>query len=281
MRFSLALGPSLVLVLASCGGTVVFEEDGGEGGASGNTTGSPTVGGGSPTSSVASTGQVATVVGTTSPAVSVTSSDGSGICGTNVTLLDGTEDTCLGDACCDFFSSCAANGTAACQACLDAGGGFECDDALKCSRDAACYAGFEECQSGLETGDPGVDQCLVDFCCFDAMVCTQAGADLEGCYQCFEQGGGPRCNGLFVCAEDNCDGGGGGGPGDGICDTGLSTSDPRIDQCLGDFCCDTLHECLDGGQDACLECLNNGKGGPLCDQTIACFQESCGFDSAG
>jgi hypothetical protein len=277
MRAPFALASS-VLVLAACGGTVVFEEDGGEGGAP--TTSNVSGVGGSPETTSVSSADVA-VVGTTASAVNATSSDGSGICGTNVTLLDGTEDTCLGDACCDFFSSCAANGAAACQACLDAGGGFECEDALKCSREAACWAGVDECQSGLQTGDPGVDQCLVDFCCFDSLVCTQAGADVQGCWECVEQGGGTRCDGLFRCAENSCDGGGGGGgPDGGICDTGYSTSDPGIDQCLTGSCCGPFLDCLDDGEPECIDCLNDG-GGPQCEETAACFQEACGFDADG
>ncbi len=276
------LAPLVAALLAGgCGGTVVFEEDGGEGGQGPTTsitssTGNATANGGSgPVSS--SSGPTSGVVTSTTQAVSVSSGGSGGICGSGVTLFSGTEDACLGDACCFEASSCESTfGADVCQACLDAGDGFECIEILKCARESGCWSGFEECQSGIRTGDPELDECLVEECCFDMLVCTQSGADVEACFACFEQGGGPRCDGAMRCVQDNCNGGRP-PPDEGICDTGLSTGDGGVDQCLGDFCCGELHGCLDGGEEACIECLNSG-GGPLCDETISCFDLNCGFD---
>ena len=111
---------------------------------------------------------------------------------------------------------------------------------------------------------------LGDFCCSEFRDCTTFGQDVDACWACLEQGGGPLCDPALACFQESpC----AQGPGQGICDTGLTTDDPRLDACLGENCCEELNDCLDNEQ-ACFQCFENG-GGPICDPFIGCANESC------
>lgn len=268
---------------AGCGGTVVFEEDGGDGGSS-STNGSPSSsttssatngqGGGSATSS--GTGGVsATTVGPGS-SVSVSSGGGgTGICGSGVSLFDGSRDACVGDSCCDLFQQCSLDGSdpAGCDVCIDQGGGPRCADALRCVRESGCFQGLELCAAGLTFGDPAIDECLLGNCCLEGLLCTQGGVDPNGCVDCVDAGGGPRCNDLLLCADQQ-----GCFVATGICDSGLTTQDPRVDQCLGRNCCPEFVDCTAAGQQECLDCFAEGAG-PLCDAALACAEENCAFEN--
>lgn len=315
-RFAVAgLAGALIVTSAACGGTVVFEEDGGDGG---NVGGSPV------TSTTVTTGPGpgqggASSVSVVTTTVGPSSSTGIQECGS---LLDELGfgpacNDCMEASCCAQLQACDV-GTE-CHDCIF--GGAECTDAGLAALDALfsqCYPqncqpicegtpcgpddffcnsgecisqewvcdGFNDCadgsdefcqggicDSGLATGDPQMDQCLGDFCCFEFEQCTEFGQNVDACWACLEQGGGPLCDPALACFEQSpCSGG---GPGDGICDSGLSTGDPEADECLSQTCCDEFNQCTQFGADpqSCVDCFNNG-GGPLCDPAIQCFESS-------
>ncbi len=62
-----------------------------------------------------------------------------GVCESGLTSNDAEDDLCLTDACCDAFTACTAGASDvdACIACIDAGGGALCDEALDCAA-ASC-----------------------------------------------------------------------------------------------------------------------------------------------
>ena len=97
-------------------------------------------------------------------------------------------------------------------------------------------------------------------------------ARYDACFNCLQNGGGPRCNQAIDCAQNS---GCLGGEQNGICDTGITAQDPEIDQCLSDNCCGGLFTCLDFGQDACFDCFNDPDHGEICDEFIACSCDAC------
>jgi hypothetical protein len=83
-------------------------------------------------------------------------------------------------------------------------------------------------------------------------------------------GGGRSCNhpddcGGMPCVEGTCS------PGGGICESGQTTEDPGVDECLSLNCCAELEACTYGFSDfeGCNECLGKG-GGPRCSGYAAC-----------
>lgn len=315
------LAGALSLALAACGGTVVFEEDGGDGGGGGSVTTASS----SPTTSTGPDQGGGTPVSVTTVGPTTTTSTGVQECGG---LLDEIGfppacNDCMEASCCAQLQACDV-GTE-CHACIFGDGpcssagqaaldalfnqcypqncqaicegtpcgpddffcgsgecipqGWVCDGFGDCAdgSDEFCQGGI--CDSGLATGEPQLDQCLGDFCCFEFEQCTQFAQDVESCWACLEAGGGPLCDDALSCfGQSPCSGG---GPGD-ICGTGLGTGDPQIDGCLSELCCDEFQACTQGGADpnTCAECFNAG-GGPLCDAAIACTEQSGCFEGGG
>jgi hypothetical protein len=150
-----------------------------------------------------------------------------------------------------------------------------CDGFFDCSdgEDEFCFEGI--CDSGLDTGNEDLNQCLGQVCCFEFELCTDFGGDVDGCLECLQNGGGPQCNEALECAQfSGCFEGGGD---DDICDSGLATDDPQTNECLTNNCCDGLFFCLEFGQDACLDCLSDPEGGEICDEFIGCACGACDF----
>lgn len=133
-----------------------------------------------------------------------------GICHTSFSTSDEQLDRCIGDACCDEYVACGEAGGATCRACFENGGGSVCDAALACQ---ALACGYDSCSRGVTSGSADVDICRAVYCCADLVECNQAGEDSEGCMDCLDEGGGPRCDDLLACdaANDCTDGGAGGG----------------------------------------------------------------------
>ncbi len=240
-----------VLVGVGCGGTVIFEEDGGQGGEG---AGSSTLNG--PTTSVANGGNGPTTsIGTTAPATvgpgpGPTASTGPGGCGTLFEEFGfGAEcNACMDAACCDELLACDV-GTE-CYTCIFEG---TCTDAANVALNTLfgdCYP--QNCQSICEE-QPFCNK--EDFFCNDG-ACISQFQVCDGVFDCFE--------GEDEFCEDN-----------GICGSGATTFDFELDQCLGDFCCDAFQECTDFGNDpdGCNQCLEN-QGGPQCDAAIGCAFES-------
>jgi hypothetical protein len=58
-----------------------------------------------------------------------------------------------------------------------------------------------------------------------------------------------------------------------LCGSGVwNPDDPDLSVCLADACCAEFMACTSEGSDIrpCLECLDSERGGPLCDDAIAC-----------
>jgi len=244
-----------VLAGVGCGGTVVFEEDGGEGGegAGTSTLNGPTTsaanGGGNPVSS--------TAIGTTAPATvgpgpGPTTSTGPGGCGTLFEEFGfGAEcNACMDAACCAELLACDV-GTE-CYDCIFSG---NCTDAADVALNALfgqCYP--QNCQAICKE-QPFCNK--EDFFCNDG-TCISQFQVCDGTFDCLE--------GEDEFCEDN-----------GICGSGATMFDFELDQCLGDFCCDAFQECTDFGADidGCNACLEDG-GGFQCDEAIDCaFQSPC------
>jgi hypothetical protein len=125
------------------------------------------------------------------------------------------------------------------------------------------------CDSGSTAGDPIVDACLDERCCDAFATCSENGADVPGCIDCLNAGGGARCDAFLACAAP-CEG--------EICDSGLAMSD-AIDytDCLSANCCSEFEYCTDFGADpdACIACEEAG-GGELCDAELNCATTYCG-----
>lgn len=156
---------------------------------------------------------------------------------------------------------------------------FQCFDGqcipggLVCDGEFDCFDGEDEfceedgiCGTGLFTGNDGFDQCLGDACCSEFEACTDFGEDIGGCVDCFNQLGGPECDGAIECnLNSGCS---------SICGTGIPTVSPLVDACLTGSCCNSWFSCLDGGTEECIDCVNSG-GGPLCEEFVDCACGAC------
>lgn len=238
-----------LLASVGCGGTVVFEEDGGEGGAgAGNAQSGPTSTSSATSSSTANggSGPVTTIATTVGPGPGPSTSTGPGGCGSLFEQFGFSDEcnACMDSACCAELLACDV-GTE-CYVCIFEG---TCTDAAYAAIDAlfsVCYP--NNCQFLCEQEQCGPD----DFQCFDGS-CIPFSWVCDGRFDCFE-------------GEDEqfCEG-------DGICGSGVTVFDQQADACLGDFCCAEFQDCSSGGQDpdSCNQCLQNG-GGRLCDAAIEC-----------
>jgi hypothetical protein len=298
-----------------CGGTVVFEEDGGEGGAGSSQNGpisSSTV-----TSANGGNGPVSTVGTTVGPSTST----GITGCGSFLESFGAFSGDCIGcmdaNCCtqqlqCDVGTECydcyfgSGNCTDAaiaaseelfsgcypvCQSICEqqpCGNDFQCFDGTcipfdwVCDGFPDCFEGEDEfcedsgiCGTGVTVFDQEADACLGEFCCDPFLACSSFGEDPESCQQCLENGGGELCNDAIDCAI--------GSPCFGeqqsfpICG-GLSVGDEDVADCLNRSCCAELENCSGGpdGSDGCAQCFETG--GPLCDPVIDCYFTSCDFE---
>lgn len=130
-----------------------------------------------------------------------------GVCDSGIYYQSAEVTACLGDACCDEYRVCTSNGTQVqeCIDCFNAGGGSRCDAAMACAEASGCFDGLGTgiCDSGLSSGDDAVDACLSDVCCEDFSACTLGGTDIQGCLDCFDAGGGPRCDAASTCYDSS------------------------------------------------------------------------------
>jgi hypothetical protein len=65
----------------------------------------------------------------------------------------------------------------------------------------------------------------------------------------------------------------------GICDSGVTNTDPDVTFCLSVYCCFEFNECtLDGSDvEGCLSCLQ-GDGEEFCYSAISCAYVYCGVE---
>lgn len=133
------------------------------------------------------------------------------ICDSNIGYIDDNGqfdpalNTCVSNACCDEFMACSDDGVNAdaCLACLEAGGGQRCNAAIACSNTSGCFEGI--CNTSLQSEDSTYDACLDDNCCSEFAACygNATPAEVALCNQCLEDGGGPLCDPLIQCIDDN------------------------------------------------------------------------------
>jgi hypothetical protein len=213
----------VVIAIAACGGTVVFEEDGGSDGGGGTNpvqvgptgTTSASTSFSSPASSGvngSTGGPTSTGVGPTVAAVS-TSSGGGGCEGG--LFVDPELDACSQAFCCFEMAACMADPTS----CFDPSGRLDPaqpnGDALHVCLVGAGCAGFDGviCDSGLglDPSDPELletARCLSESCCEEFNFCTDGGSSeesLQACIECFNDGGtGDRCRPAIDCGNVNC-----------------------------------------------------------------------------
>ncbi len=175
-------------------------------------------------SSVASTYSAAMAVSTygvgpTGPATST--GTGGADCG-DLILADPACEDCALSACCVELGACALGtpcgdlalciASCADQACIDQcysdlPGGVAELDALEGCLAAQCGSECGEssiCDSGLTMSNAACDTCLGTICCAEFESCTQNGADLQPCIDCFDAGGGPLCDAAIACFDANC-----------------------------------------------------------------------------
>jgi hypothetical protein len=193
---------------------------------------------------------------------------------------------CGSDHCCPEMQVCEADFTL----CFDQDTG-QLDSTLPdgavlatCMMEAGCF-GAIICDSGIELGDPttadlALALCLGESCCAEFNACTSGGRDVEACTDCLNaELPDDRCFAALECAAESC----ATSLGDptGICESGLSHSNASVAECLGASCCDEILACtgpdpLDqAAVEACIDCYNSERGGPLCDFAIACRAASC------
>ncbi len=197
--------------------------------------------------------------------------EGEPVCDSGVLVDDPELAACLTRNCCEEFVACSGNGemVGECQACLARGGGPLCDAVIEC-QGANCGGPVGSiCDSGLAVSTASQGECLSVNCCAEFDACSDQGANVDACIDCFNDGGGPLCDDAIACSAANCP--------TGACDSGLSYDDPALNICMSASCCEQANVCTDGGNDpdACITCLDEG-GGLLCDDYIACFADFCG-----
>ena len=226
---------------------------------------------------------------------------GGRICESNITFGEALDPTdpedaatlefayCLDQACCEEMSFCTSAGedVESCISCLnDDPHGELCDPVNRCSSgncDGALFL-YDICDSGLGSVNSEISACLSENCCADYVACT-GGVDgagdpndpgqLDACLDCFAAGGGPECDDVITCEEENCN--------TQICDSGVTIGDLVLAACLTASCCTEYQDCTNDGADAdaCITCFNSADGGPLCDAAIQCETDNCGGGEGG
>jgi hypothetical protein len=237
-----------LLASVGCGGTVVFEEDGGEGGAGAGSSQNGPTSSSTVTSSNGGNGPVSTVGTTVGPGPGPSTSTGITGCGSFLEVFGFTPDclSCMDANCCTQQLACDV-GTP-CYDCYV--NGSNCGPEAEAAAQELFGFCYPTCQSICEQ-----QPCGQDFQCFDGS-CLSFEFVCDGFPDCFE-------------GEDEfCEG-------NGVCGTGVTVFDQQADACLGDFCCDQFQECSSFGKDpgSCQQCLQNG-GGDLCDGAIECAIDS-------
>jgi hypothetical protein len=132
---------------------------------------------------------------------------GEGICDGPVAYQDPELSACIEGSCCTEHNACwGAEGEneAACQACLEAGGGGVCDGLLDCAQEAGCL-GYPICDSIVALEDETIAECMGTNCCQltkDCFGTTQA--TFDACEACLvSEEPGPLCSGLIACDTEN------------------------------------------------------------------------------
>jgi hypothetical protein len=139
------------------------------------------------------------------------------------------------------------------------------------------------CDSGLTTGDEGIDGCLSALCCTELEACTGS----ETCRACL-LGEGMMCNAnqryteWLACSDARC--------ANDICGTGVSflsgTGTPEYEcNACATQCCTCIQSCVGGGTDEeinlCLDCLGDPVSCPdpavasAARNFYACSDQSC------
>ncbi len=136
------------------------------------------------------------------PCVEGTCSAGGGVCSSGLTFGDDGLDACASN-CCVELEACTLgySDPAGCVDCLTAGSGPRCDTLLSCM--SPC-SGFPICDSGLSAADQPQADCLSQSCCSEFADCTYDGVDPQGCFECIDAGGGPRCDQAIECMYASC-----------------------------------------------------------------------------
>lgn len=83
------------------------------------------------------------------------------------------EIACLEENCCEATAACTEGGEdlSGCQACLQEGGGAQCDDLIACRAECGITYGWV-CDSGVNTTDADYSACLSESCCEEFSACT-------------------------------------------------------------------------------------------------------------
>jgi hypothetical protein len=127
---------------------------------------------------------------------------GAGVCDSGLSTQDPDVDACIDANCCTEFTDCfgaSGENLDACNACLEAGGGPECDGYLACTDEAGCF-GYQVCDSNLSVTTDELATCLGDNCCDVVTTCFgETEQDFNDCVDCLEGGGGPLCDGVIAC----------------------------------------------------------------------------------
>lgn len=126
-----------------------------------------------------------------------------GICTSGLSYGAGNEDldACLGEACCDEYLTCTADGTdvQACVDCVNGDGGPLCDPAVACADASGCF-GFTICDSIVSLEDETVAECMGTNCCDETKACFgEDQASFDACNACLTAGSGVLCDELIAC----------------------------------------------------------------------------------
>ena len=135
--------------------------------------------------------------------------------------------------------------------------------------EGTCSPGGGMCEAGITYGDATIDQCISATCCMELAACTNNYTAVDPCLDCLNNGGGPECDAFLTCS-DPCFG--------VICNSGLSTTDVDLGDCLSVNCCSEFNACTSNGTnlEACADCIYSDPGvGSICDPALTCAQMYC------
>jgi hypothetical protein len=143
---------------------------------------------------------------------------------------------------------------------------------------ATTASGTPTCEYDVSE-DPACNACGGTNCCVEITTCY---GDETGAL-CFDPKTGaldtslPDAAAMIACLQTSCEAECFEPTEGGICTSGITYGEGNedLDACLGELCCDEYLFCTSDGTDpqGCLDCFTNG-GGPLCDDAIACEEES-------